>query len=100
MWVKIRYIVTNNWYHPYFGYWFDLFTERHLKTRTGECVACINCCTYAPGIICGHADSCTKRCKVYDKRTCNIWFPVSKKELSYFYKIKGEGFKCNYKFEK
>jgi len=96
---KIKYLATHKWYHPYFGYWWDLFTERHLKSRKGECVDCINCCKHW-GYICPHANLKTKRCDIYDNRTCLIWFPISKKELDYFYKIKGKGFKCKYTWDK
>lgn len=80
-------------YNPYPLYWFDLLTERHLKNRMGECIDCFECCKYADGGQCQHVDSGTKRCKIYDHRTCDEWFPISQKELDYMKSVKPE-FKC------
>jgi len=96
---KLKYIFTHQMYHPYFGYWFDLLTERKLKYRTGECVDCVECCRYSCGCLCSHVNPITKRCIIYDKRTCDVWFPISQKEIDYMAKVK-PGFKCRFKFEK
>lgn len=73
-------------------------TERHLKNRIGECVNCYECCKYTNGDLCNHIDLENKRCKVYNNRTCDEWFPVSQKEIDCMatYKI---GFKCKFSFK-
>ena len=93
---KIKYILKTH-YHPYWGYWFDLFTERHLKNRVGECVDCAECCRYSCGCFCEHVKN--NRCLIYDHRTCDIWFPISQKEIDYFNTIK-PNFKCKFSFKK
>ena len=103
---KIRYVILNR-YNPYPFYWFDLITERHLKNRVGECKDCLECCKYncsciktiKSGCYCQYADLKTKRCNIYENRNCDIWFPISPKELDYFKGIKRD-FKCNYSFKK
>ena len=96
---KIFYIIRHR-YNPYNGYIWDLLTERKLKYRVGECVDCIECCKYSCGYACDHADLNAKRCTIYDNRSCNVWFPISQKELDYFKKIKGKSFKCKFSFTK
>ena len=98
MWKKIKYMVKHR-YNPYFFYWLDLLTERKLKYRVGECIDCIECCKHHL-YVCPHADLKTKRCDVYKNRTCNVWFPISQKEIEYFKKIKGKSFKCKFSFTK
>lgn len=107
MWNKIKYITTHGFYHPYFPYWFDLLTERKLKYRTGKCVDCVECCKYnchcckskSFDCYCSFVDLKNKRCKIYDHRDCNVWFPISQKELDCWKKWRMD-FKCKFKFEK
>jgi len=93
---KILYLITQR-YNPYPLYWFDLLTERHLKNRIGECIDCFECCKHIDGGQCEHVDLESKRCKVYSKRTCDKWFPVSQKEIDYRAEIQ-PGFKCRFRF--
>ena len=93
---KIKYIIKQR-YNPYPLYWFDLLTERHLKNRVGECIDCVECCRYICGCYCHNIDIVNKRCKVYPKSDCDIWFPVSQKEIDYRSKIQ-PGFKCKFSF--
>ena len=84
---KIKYLLSG--YNPYKLYWFDLLTERHLKSRVGECIDCIECCKYncdccktkETECYCKYVDLKNKRCTVYNNRNCNIWFPISQKEI-------------------
>lgn len=94
---KLRYLLKG--YNPYPLYFFDLLTNRHIKNRVGECVDCIECCKHIGGGQCEHADIKTKRCKIYNKRTCDEWFPISQKELDFMTEIK-PGFKCKFSFKK
>lgn len=91
---KLLFIFQSS-YYPYLFYYFDLLTERHLKHRTGEC---IECCRYLDGTPCGFANTKTKRCKIYNKRQCNIWFPISQKEIEWR-KKQQPNFTCNFKFK-
>lgn len=93
---KIKYLLLQR-YNPYPLYFFDLLTERHIKKRTGECINCVECCRYVCGCYCRHLDLKAKRCKIYENRSCNKWFPVSQKEIDYRVKIQ-PGFECRYKF--
>lgn len=101
---KIWYMIRHG-YNPYPMYWFDLLTERHLKHRVGECIDCLECCKYGCNCVkvgscecyCSHVDIANRRCLIYDKRTCDIWFPISQKELDYMASVK-PGFTCKYKF--
>jgi len=99
---KLLYIIKFR-YNPYLFYWFDLLTERHLKYRTGECIDCVDCCehccdsTIVGNCYCKYVDLINKRCKIYEKRICNIWFPISQKELDYMKSIK-LNLNCKYKF--
>jgi hypothetical protein len=97
MFKKILYLLKQG-YNPYFLYWFDLLTERKVKYRVGECIDCVECCKYICGCHCMYVDKEKKRCKIYDKRTCNKWFPVSQKEIDYRAKIQ-PGFKCKFSFK-
>lgn len=94
---KLRYLFSQR-YNPYLFYWFDLLTERHVKNRIGECVDCVACCRYTCGCYCEHVNLRTKRCKIYNSRECNIWFPVSQKEINYREKIE-PFFMCKFKFK-
>lgn len=97
---KILYLLKQR-YNPYHLYWFDLLTERQLKNRKGNCVECIECCRYNCGsckCYCNNADLEHKRCKIYDNRKCNIWFPVSQKEIDCRIKVQ-PGFKCKFSFQ-
>lgn len=94
---KILYMVRQK-YNPYPLYWFDLLTERHLKNRVGKCIDCIECCKFAGGGHCQFADLILKRCNVYTQRTCDEWFPVSRKELELMTEWK-PGFKCKFSFK-
>lgn len=102
MFRKIFYIISQR-YNPYRFYWFDLLTERHLKNRIGECKDCIECCRYTccncKQCYCSHVDIINKRCKIYDKRKCNIWFPISQKEINCRVEIQ-EDFQCKFNFKK
>lgn len=98
---KILYILRHR-YNPYPLYWFDLLTERHVKNRVGECIDCIECCHYVcgdGGCYCRNVDKESKRCKIYGNRTCNVWFPVSQKEIDCRAKIQ-PGFKCRFSFNR
>jgi len=95
---KLKYIFTHR-YNPYFFYWFDLLTERKLKYRFGECVDCIGCCKYSCGCACEYADIKAKRCTIYNNRSCDVWFPISQKELDYMASIK-PNFRCKFSFKK
>lgn len=94
---KLHYMISQR-YHPYPMFWYDLLTEHHIKNRTGECVDCIECCRYTCGWYCEHANLETKRCDIYDKRKCYVWFPVSQKDIDYMAECK-PGFRCKFKFE-
>lgn len=94
---KIFYLLSQR-YNPYPLYFFDLLTERHLKNRVGDCIDCINCCQYVCGCYCSNVDLELKRCKIYDNRKCDEWFPVSQKEIDYMAEVK-PGFKCRYSFK-
>jgi hypothetical protein len=96
---KLKYILLHQFYHPYFGYWLDLFSERHLKNRVGDCVDCIECCRHIGGEYCKHINIKTKRCLIYKNRTCDEWFPVSQKEIDFMVRIKPD-FKCRFSFKK
>ena len=96
---KLKYIITHGFYHPYFPYWFDLFTERHIKNRIGECIDCIECCKHIGGGQCQYINLKSKRCNIYNHRTCDIWFPVSQKELDFMNSISPR-FKCKFSFIK
>jgi hypothetical protein len=98
MFKKIWYMIRH-WYHPYPLYSFDLLTERHLKNRKGECVDCFECCRYSDYGHCKYVDTVKKRCKIYNKRKCDIWFPVSQKEIDYMTSIK-PNFYCKFYFTK
>ena len=101
---KILFVIKQR-YNPYPFYWFDLLTERHVKNRRGVCNDCVMCCMYSCACLreqeglcyCMYVDLEKKRCKVYDKRTCNIWFPVSQKEIDHRTKIQPD-FKCKFIF--
>ncbi len=93
---KIYYLLSQN-YRPYKGYWIDLLTERFIKDRIGKCVDCVECCKYVYGGQCRHINIRTNRCKIYEIRTCNIWFPVSQKEIDYRRRIQ-KGFNCKFRF--
>ena len=95
---KILYLLKYR-YNPYLFYWFDLLTERHIKNRIGECIDCIECCKHVGGGQCVFANSKDKRCNIYNNRTCDVWFPVSQKELDFMTEIK-PGFKCRFSFIK
>lgn len=99
---KISYMLKTG-YNPYPLYWYDLLTERYLKDRIGECTNCIQCCRYICGscqeCYCIYTDRQNLRCTIYDHRKCNIWFPVSQKEIDYRAKIQ-PGFKCRFIFNK
>ena len=97
---KLKYIFSDGGYNPYWNYWFDLLTERHLKNRLGKCEDCLECCKFNDdsGRHCEQADLKTKRCKIYNKRTCDQWFPVSPKELALMYQWK-LGFKCKFSWK-
>ena len=75
---KIIYLLTQR-YNPYPLYWFDLLTES-------------NC-------YCKYVDLETYRCTIYYKRTCNIWFPISQKEIDYRKEIQ-PNFNCKFSFKK
>src|SRR5690554_3824795 len=94
---KMLYLLKQQ-YNPYPLYFFDLLTERHLKNRIGECYDCFECCKHVDGGQCKYVDLETKKCKIYDKRNCNEWFPVSQKEIDYRAKIQS-GFKCRFSFK-
>jgi hypothetical protein len=94
---KLLYLFRQR-YNPYPFYWFDLLTERHLKNRIGECVDCIKCCKHVEEGQCKFIDLEMKRCKIYNNRTCNEWFPVSQKEIDYRTKIQ-PGFECKFSFK-
>jgi hypothetical protein len=101
---KLKYLFSG--YNPYPFYWFDLLTERHVKNRGGECFDCLECCKYncdcckshTSDCFCKHVDLEKKRCRIYDIRTCNVWFPVSKKEIDIRIKFQPE-FKCKFIFK-
>ena len=101
---KLKYVIQTG-YYPYFGYLTDLITERELKYRTGKCVDCIECCHYFCDVVktcksecyCKYADIKNKRCKVYNNRDCNVWFPISQKEIDYRKSIQ-RNFTCNFHF--
>lgn len=94
---KLIYILKHR-YNPYPTYWFDLLTERHLKNRQGECVDCVECCRYLCGCLCEHVNKETKRCNIYENRTCYEWFPISQKDIDYRASIQ-PGFKCKLSFK-
>jgi hypothetical protein len=89
---KIVYLLRG--YNPYFLYWFDLLTERHIKNRKGSCIDCCNCCKHDDWH-CEHIDAVKKRCLIYKNRWCNEWFPVSPKELKFMESIK-PGLECKF----
>lgn len=103
---KIIYLLTQR-YNPYPLYWFDLLTERNLKYRKGECINCIDCCKYNCNCVkdvesncyCRYVDLENYRCTIYYKRTCNIWFPISQKEIDYRKEIQSN-FNCKFSFKK
>jgi len=96
---KIQYLISKR-YNPYPFYWFDLLTERKLKNRVGECKNCYDCCKFDDcGNVCEHVDKENIRCNVYDKRKCDKWFPISKKELELMKEWK-PFMNCNYDFKK
>jgi hypothetical protein len=102
LFLKLKYIVIHR-YNPYPLYWFDLLTERHIRNRIGKCIDCIECCAYVSenenDIIeyCEHVCHKTKRCKIYNKRKCDKWFPISEKELKYMISIK-PNMTCKFSF--
>ena len=102
---KIKYIITQR-YNPYPLYWFDLLTERYLKNKKGECINCVECCKYncicakekEIDCYCQFVDLKIKRCIIYNNnRNCNIWFPISQKEIDYRKKIQ-PNFECKFSF--
>ena len=101
---KIKYIITQR-YNPYRLYWFDLLTERYIKNRRGECIDCVECCKYncvctketEIDCYCQFVDLEINRCIIHNKRTCNIWFPISQKEIDYRKEIQ-PNFKCKFSF--
>lgn len=96
-WKKLKYIIVHQ-YNPYPMFWYDLFTERHIKNRIGECVDCSECCRFLCGCYCVHVDRDRWRCKIYDDRKCHVWFPVSQKEIERRESIQ-PGFKCKFRFD-
>lgn len=103
---KIKYIITQR-YNPYRLYWFDLLTERYIKNREGECINCVECCKYncvckmeiETNCYCSYVDLKNYRCNIYYNRTCNIWFPVSQKEIDCRKEIQ-PNFRCKFSFKK
>lgn len=94
---KLLYLFKTG-YNPYFLYWLDLLTERKLKYRIGECIDCVNCCKSGEEY-CPFVDIKTKTCVTYNRRQCDQWFPISKKELEFMERIK-PGLNCKFKFIK
>ena len=102
---KVLYMLKHG-FNPYPFYWFDLLTERHLKNRVGECENCIECCRYlcnckisnGGSCYCKNVDLKSKRCKIYNNRTCNIWFPISQKEIDNRKRF-DPNFKCKFSFK-
>jgi len=96
--IKKIILLLKEGYNPYPFYWFDLLTERHLKYRKGECVDCFDCCKYDEFACCEHVEINQKRCKIYNNRNCDQWFPISPKELE-FMKSWKPWMNCKYSFD-
>ena len=103
-WFKV-YVMPHRCYHTIrrmFVYGFaieyilDVLLKRQLKYRTGVCRLCGACCRNCPNLI---AIDDNNICNIYNRRDwCDVYFPISKKQLEYF--IKSDHINCGYSFRK
>ena len=75
-------------------YILDVLFKRQLKYRVGACRLCGGCCRGCPNLI---AMDDKKICSIYTRRDwCDVYFPISKKQLDYF--MKSDHIHCGFSF--